>query len=120
MECTTLLHASCFKCGGPWHEATGHVFRPDVVYCGQCAHDFFVDFYRPRMIQMNGPKIRSKHKVPWWYWVIRFDFLAYYLRIGRVPRSLLLDEDFNLAAATSIGANVGRRDACLQKIQENT
>ena len=102
------LPPSCFKCGVPWHEATAHVFRPDVVYCGQCAWDFFFGFYRPRMIQMNGRKENDQYQIPWWYWVIRFDFVAYCSKLGRVPRSLLLGGNFNLAAATSIGANNGR------------
>lgn len=31
----------CFACSGPYHPATGHVFTPDVVYCGPCALHFF-------------------------------------------------------------------------------
>jgi hypothetical protein len=50
----------CFQCGGPYHEATGHVFRKDVVYCGPCAREFFFGFYRPRMIYMS---IQSRRKI---------------------------------------------------------
>jgi hypothetical protein len=105
-ESTTSV-PRCFKCGVPWHEATCHVFRSDVLYCGQCAHEFFFGFYRPRMIQMNGKRERSKYKIPWWYWVIKFDFVAHCLSLGRLPK--MLDGDFNLAASTSIGANHGRK-----------
>lgn len=45
----------CFKCGGPWSEPTGHVFRKDVFYCGPCAREFFASFYRPRMKSMSRP-----------------------------------------------------------------
>lgn len=31
----------CFACGGPYHPATGHVFLPEVAYCGICAGRFF-------------------------------------------------------------------------------
>lgn len=46
----------CFKCSGPWSEATGHVFQSGVRYCGRCAREFFGAFYRPRMIRMSRPE----------------------------------------------------------------
>ncbi len=34
---TTQVGIRCFKCAGPYHEATGHRFAlVDVVYCGPC------------------------------------------------------------------------------------
>ena len=32
----------CFACKGPWHEATGHWWGPqlDIVYCGPCFQRF--------------------------------------------------------------------------------
>jgi hypothetical protein len=37
------MTARCCNCGGPWHEATGHVLgaeRPTVL-CGPCAGRYF-------------------------------------------------------------------------------
>jgi hypothetical protein len=32
----------CFACGGPYHPATGHLFREfDVAYCGRCFRNFY-------------------------------------------------------------------------------
>jgi capsular polysaccharide biosynthesis protein len=30
----------CNSCGGPYHEATGHVASPNQVWCGPCTRDF--------------------------------------------------------------------------------
>lgn len=32
----------CANCGGPWHEATGHVLSPvtPTVLCGPCARGY--------------------------------------------------------------------------------
>jgi hypothetical protein len=35
----------CFACRGPWHETTGHVFSPEVRYCGPC-YRHFMAWYR--------------------------------------------------------------------------
>lgn len=33
--------ARCFRCGGPFHQATGHVFVEfDIAYCGACYRHF--------------------------------------------------------------------------------
>ena len=33
----------CFACGGPYHPASGHLFREfeGVAYCGRCTRYFF-------------------------------------------------------------------------------
>ncbi len=40
-----MVSVKCFACGGPFHEATGHVFKGKFVgvatYCGPCARHFF-------------------------------------------------------------------------------
>ncbi len=30
----------CFACKGPYHESSGHLFAPDVAYCGPCIRHF--------------------------------------------------------------------------------
>lgn len=51
---------SCFKCGGPQHEATGWHFAEGVDYCGRCASYFF-HYYRSRMIRMSSVRAGKGH-----------------------------------------------------------
>lgn len=37
----------CFACGGPYHPATGNLFRPDVAYCGRC-YRHFLEYLKTR------------------------------------------------------------------------
>ena len=30
----------CFACHGPYHPASGHLWAPDVAYCGPCYRHF--------------------------------------------------------------------------------
>ena len=39
------LRMRCFKCGGPYHPSSGHLFREmDVAYCGACYRPFLAWF----------------------------------------------------------------------------
>jgi hypothetical protein len=42
---------NCFACGGPYHPATGHLFREyeDVAYCGPCIRHFINEFVKKMM-----------------------------------------------------------------------
>jgi hypothetical protein len=46
-ESLVVEDKKCFACGGPYHPASGHLFREfDVAYCGAC--------YRPFLTWMKG------------------------------------------------------------------
>jgi hypothetical protein len=34
----------CFACRGPFHPASGHVFTPEICYCGPCYRHFMAWF----------------------------------------------------------------------------
>ena len=42
---------NCFACGGPYHPATGHLFREyeGVAYCGPCIRHFINEFVKNMM-----------------------------------------------------------------------
>lgn len=74
---------NCFKCKGPFHLATGHVFKVfglEIPYCGPCAHEA-MDYIRGR----TAPRRRNK---------------------------ALLGGDFYEAAATAIRADGGNCSGC--------
>jgi hypothetical protein len=74
----------CFACRGVYHPATGHLFRPDVAYCGPCARTAFA-----WVGSHTKPRRRKSSKSRSWR-----------------------DHDFYEAAATSIRAGGGNCPGC--------
>ena len=45
----------CFVCKGPFHPASGHMFAPDICYCGRC-YRAFLPFFKGRIAtRKSGP-----------------------------------------------------------------